>query len=156
MCTKYEWSVYGYHRLPSLKEDVVLHITRQPLKTTFSEKKRIIFIGALAYMHIFVVMFEMYMLCVSSDISHHVHVYYTLYYTMLDFLALLEFEIKLSIYIFIPDICTFLRKYFYKCRLKSIQLKCVKEETSIYLHQSVISLKHCKNVLPFLLKLHTL
>ena len=83
-CTKYKWSVYGYHRLPSLKEDVVLHMTRQPLK------KRIIFIGALGYMHIFVVMFEMYMLCVSSDISHHV--YYILYYTMLGFLALLEFE----------------------------------------------------------------
>ena len=52
-------------------------------------KKRIIFTGALAYMHIFVVMFEMYMLCVSSDI-----IYYMLYYTMLGFLALLEFEIN--------------------------------------------------------------
>ena len=105
-------------------------------------------------MHIFVVMFVMYMLCVSSDISHHV--YYTLYYTMLGFLALLEFENELTIYIFLPDICTFLRKYFYKCRLKSIQLKCVKEETSIYLHQSVISLKHCKNALPFLLTVTSL
>ena len=56
------------------------------------KKKRIIIIGALAYMHIFVVMFEMYMLCVSSDFSHHV--YYILYYTMLGFLALLEFEIN--------------------------------------------------------------
>ena len=46
-------------------------------------------------MHIFVVMFEIYMLCVSSDISHHV--YYILYYTMLGFLALLEFENKLNI-----------------------------------------------------------
>ena len=43
-------------------------------------------------MHICVVMFEIYMLCVSSDISHHV--YYILYYTMLGFLALLEFEIN--------------------------------------------------------------
>ena len=49
-------------------------------------------------MHIFEVMFEIYMLCVSSDISHHV--YYILYYTMLGFLALLEFEINyLSIYV---------------------------------------------------------
>ena len=92
MCTKYKWSVYGYHRLPSLKEDMVLHSTRQSLKTPSPKKKRIIFIGALAYMHIFVVMFEIYMLCVSSDISHHV--YYILYYTMLGFLALLEFENK--------------------------------------------------------------
>ena len=74
--------------------------TRQgnPLKHLL-RKKRIIFIGALAYMLIFVVMFEIYMLCVSSDISHHV--YYILYYTMLGFLALLEFENKLSIYIII-------------------------------------------------------
>ena len=43
-------------------------------------------------MYIFVVMFEIFMLCVSSDISHHV--YYILYYTMLGFLALLEFEIN--------------------------------------------------------------
>ena len=88
MCIKYKWSVYGYHRLLSLKEDV--HKTRQSLKTTFS-KKRIIFIGALAYMHIFVVMFEMYMLCVSSDISHHI-LYFVLYHVGL--FSLLEFEIN--------------------------------------------------------------
>ena len=90
MCTKYKWSVYDYHSLPSLKEDVVLHTARQPLKTPSPKKKRIIFIGALAYMHIFVVMFEIYMLCVSSDISHHV--YYILYYTMLGFLTLFDLK----------------------------------------------------------------
>ena len=42
------------------------------------EKKRMLFNGALLYMYIFVVMFEMYMLCVSSDISHHV-LYFVLY-----------------------------------------------------------------------------
>ena len=91
MCIKSKWSVYGYHRLLSPKE--TWSCTRQgiPLRPP-SPKKRIIFTGALAYIHIFVVMFEMYMLCVSSDISHHV--YYILYYTMLGFLALLEFEIN--------------------------------------------------------------
>ena len=39
MCTKYKWSVYGYHRLPSLKEDVVLHTTRQSLKTPSPKKE---------------------------------------------------------------------------------------------------------------------
>ena len=91
MCIKYKWSVYGYHRLPSLKEDVVLHTTRHSLKTTFSEKKRIFFTRALAYMHIFVVMIEMYMLCVSSDISHHI-LYVVLYHVGL--FSLLEFEIN--------------------------------------------------------------
>ena len=54
--------------------------TRQgiPLRPP-SPKKRIIFTGALAYIHIFVVMFEMYMLCVSSDISHHI-LYVVLYH----------------------------------------------------------------------------
>ena len=42
-------------------------------------KKRKVFTGALAYIHIFVVMFEMYMLCVSSDISHHI-LYVVLYH----------------------------------------------------------------------------
>ena len=39
MCIKSKWSVYGYHRLLSPKEDVVLHTTRHSLKTTFSEKE---------------------------------------------------------------------------------------------------------------------
>ena len=48
-------------------------------------------------MHIFVVMIEMYMLCVSSDISHHI-LYVVLYHVGL--FSLLEFEINyLSIYI---------------------------------------------------------
>ena len=47
-------------------------------------------------MHIFVVMIEMYMLCVSSDISHHI-LYVVLYHVGL--FSLLEFEINyLSIY----------------------------------------------------------
>ena len=47
-------------------------------------------------MHIFVVMIEMYMLCVSSDISHHI-LYVVLYHVGL--FSLLEFEIKyLSIF----------------------------------------------------------
>ena len=48
-------------------------------------------------MHIFVVMIEMYMLCVSSDISHHI-LYVVLYHVGL--FSLLEFEINyLSIYL---------------------------------------------------------
>ena len=47
--------------------------------TMLSEvKQRKLFIGTLVYMHIFVVMFEMYMLFVSSDISYHI-LYFVIY-----------------------------------------------------------------------------
>ena len=65
--------------------------TRQgnPLRPP-SPKKRIIFTGALAYIHIFVVMF---VICYVSVLTSAI-IYYILYYTMLGFLALLEFEIN--------------------------------------------------------------
>ena len=39
MCIKYKWSVYGYHRLPSLKKDVVLYTTKQFLKPPSPKKE---------------------------------------------------------------------------------------------------------------------
>ena len=78
---------------PSLKTKKYVLIGPIYLGISIPEKKRIIFIGALEYMHIFVVMFEMYMSCVSSDISH---TNYILYYKSLGFLDLLDFKINYS------------------------------------------------------------
>ena len=95
MCTKYKWSVNGYHRLLSLKEDVVLHTTRQSFKTPSPKKEDTFHWSTCIYAYICSHVWNIYVMCQFWHQPSCI-LYFVLYHVGL--FSLIGIWNKLSIY----------------------------------------------------------